>query len=51
MNPIVLHLDLSTAWHLHFERDGKPVELEAAFKEGFTVRRDSQSARTMRRRS
>ena len=37
MTPITLHLDKSTPWHLHFERDGKPVELEAAFREGFTV--------------
>lgn len=37
MSPITLHLDKSTPSSFHFERDGKHVELEAAFAEGFTI--------------
>jgi hypothetical protein len=35
---IILQLDRSNAWHgLHFERDGKPVSVEAALTQGFMI--------------
>ena len=44
MSAIVLHLDWSSANNLHFTRDGKRVDLETAFREGFTVTADDAPA-------
>ena len=44
MNPIALILDRSTPSHLYLERDGKPVDLETAFREGFTITKDDAPA-------
>ncbi len=37
---ITLHLDRSEPHALFFERNGKPVDLESAFRDGFAVSPD-----------
>lgn len=39
--PIVLHLDRSSAYRgLYLERDGRPVSVEEALRDGFTITAD-----------
>jgi hypothetical protein len=40
-----LQLDQSTTWHgLHFNRDGKTISMEEAFKDGFYVNQNDAPA-------